>query len=1146
MMRIWKNKLQVREEFSWEEKKLAVQTAFIFGFQSERAKFPVASLEGDMEIPVKAAMEELLAPFQLLQEIPQDYVDATRNAKEIPAFDWRNKKGLESLFAVNGEFLLDENNDLLPDQLNFQIILPKEASSSILIAACNISFRFGMETTGFSGSLLAEEYQAGNAIIFRESEKCRVYIEDDDKGARVYVEGTGEEVEMLSSKICESFPNLSAFDTWIRRLQKMTDDFAMRELDGQLAYLEAIDKDDKEVEAYFSPEIEERIDEIQAFYPEVKFKNYKGNRIVYEKQYEISWEVDELRNILETQLYPNLKLGDFVEVHAAISEEAEIRESIRTEIEAELRKRNVEIVENQILCSYKQGFSWLEERVIPQMQECENLKRVVIAFRAFLPEGVTTWQDEDGVTPSYNNIGGDAKKWYDLPIRYLQELYPIIDVLTRELQIDKNDVEFVLYEGDEDITYEVIGEDITKKKVYRDTYKARCFERPYLNQYENMGKVHPATGYLQVKVNGALLWEHRIETDVEKIWDIYQAEVLPDCRAFMEDATNEHLTVQDQPFFAKLQMEVVASEPNYRLPSREDLFSTLDGLHEDMYFVGADYFKNYGMERFGEMLEEVGLILPIIEQGEGAPSFKVTLFDHEKFMPMICVDGEEISRVCREDISLSMKEIAFEDGKYHVKLQLDGVNTKVAKAYMHLLQENMILQEQDFGICQVLHIFCEDEEYTAELCKELQDKNAENESIESRNIENKNVENENTESRNTENKNVENENTENENTESKNLESKNTENKKTKHISDIDLMENKLISYEEYLHIIEELKCVSGIEVYQTATSYEGRKIYAIELQPVGEGYLSRTKRITNYPSEIINSRHHANEVSATNAAFILLKKLLTEPQFENLADKLNLVIVPMENVDGAALHYELQKKNPYWKFHVARFNAIGKEFYHEHFKADTKHTEAYGLTRLFETFLPDVMIDNHGVPTHEWEQQFSGYTSPSYKGFWLPRSLLYGYFWTVSDECYQSNYVVNKKLEDVIAQALMKQPEMQKLNQEWAWQFEKYAHAWLPKLFPANYYKEMINYWIPFKADQAHRYPSVRFPWITTVAYTSEVADETAQGDYLNLCARAHVAHDVATIHMLINARSIYENKAVITADTMKLAHTRLRPMIV
>ena len=140
-------------------------------------------------------------------------------------------------------------------------------------------------------------------------------------------------------------------------------------------------------------------------------------------------------------------------------------------------------------------------------------------------------------------------------------------------------------------------------------------------------------------------------------------------------------------------------------------------------------------------------------------------------------------------------------------------------------------------------------------------------------------------------------------------------------------------------------------------------------------------------PSEIINSRHHANEVSSTNSAFILLKEILTNEKYKDLSEKLNLVIVPMENVDGTAIHYELQKENPYWKFHVARFNAIGKEFYHEHFKEDTIHTEAMGLTRLWYRMLPDIVVDNHGVPSHEWEQQFSGYTSPSFKGFWLPNT---------------------------------------------------------------------------------------------------------------------------------------------------------------
>ena len=138
------------------------------------------------------------------------------------------------------------------------------------------------------------------------------------------------------------------------------------------------------------------------------------------------------------------------------------------------------------------------------------------------------------------------------------------------------------------------------------------------------------------------------------------------------------------------------------------------------------------------------------------------------------------------------------------------------------------------------------------------------------------------------------------------------------------------------------------------------------------------------------------------------------------------------------------------------------------------------------------------------------------------------------------------QNMEDVIADKIAEYPEMRELNREWSAQFEKYAHAWMPKLFPANYYKEMINYWIPFAADPNHRYPSIRFPWITTVAYTSEVADETAQGEYLNLCARAHVAHDEATIRMLMEAVHVMECHLEEQDGQILTSYIRQRPMIV
>ena len=49
-----------------------------------------------------------------------------------------------------------------------------------------------------------------------------------------------------------------------------------------------------------------------------------------------------------------------------------------------------------------------------------------------------------------------------------------------------------------------------------------------------------------------------------------------------------------------------------------------------------------------------------------------------------------------------------------------------------------------------------------------------------------------------------------------------------------------------------------------------------------------------------------------------------------------------------------------------------------------------------------------------------------------------------------------------------------------------------------------------------AHNYAAVRYPWVTSVSFVSEVSDETAQGDYLALCALAHYNHDIAILKML------------------------------
>ncbi|WP_429959663.1 M14 family metallopeptidase [Enterococcus sp. AZ196] len=1073
--------LKVDGQLSFFEQRETIQAALFAGFTSENATFPIASTEIGEEVPTKEALAAKLKKALTTSEQPADYHAASQYSEAVIDFEWREATGLEKLFST-GPFLADRDYDFLPDDLTVKMVLPEKCSGSFMVAACNVAFRLGMETTGITDWLLTEKYEGGPAILFREAAACQMVQEDE----LVIIEGTGKELEDFSAIVCEQFPKLSAFETWTSYLQKLVDSFLMKNLDGQLAYTASLSS--AKATAYVSPEINQRREEVEQAFPDTTFIDHRSMVKVYQQEFDLTWEVDEFLKLLSSA-YSEIKAGDQVEITGVLSENPLVREELTQKIQAELAARKAEGTV-ELVCAHKQGYSWINDILLPKLKS-QKIKKITIAFKPFLPAGVTEWTDESGATPTYNNVDGhDSDKWNDLPIRYLQELYPIQDNLMTAFDLSADQVEFVTYSGSEDLTYEVSVQ--TDREVKKWSYLASYSERPYLSAYPGMGKVHPPTGRVQVKVNGVRCLEETFATDVEKIWRAYQDEVLPECRAWIEE--QGELTQAQQPFFAQLQLEIAASEPDERLSSRNDLLSSLDALHEDLYFAGADYFKNYGMEVSGKMFEEPGLILPIIRQEIGRPRFKATLLKQVSKTAQIIADDQVVSHPTkRKDVHCTLQSISYQQQKLTAAIQVEGASAQVVEAYAKLFEQGLIAQEFDFCSFDQVVFQVENQRFIAESRP------------------------------------------------------KQPEIVQDLTIDQIDLFPDQVIGYEEYLAIIQQLKRVPQIAVYQIATSYLGREIYAIELLPraAASGYVSRTKRLTNYPSEIINARHHANEVSGTNGAFLLLKELLTNPKYEDMTDRLNLVIVPLENVDGAAIHYELQKETPEWKLHVARFNGVGKEFYHEYFNLETQHTEALGMTRLYERCVPDVMVDNHGVPTHEWEQPFSGYTSPSYKGFWLPRSLLYGYFWVPTDENYRSNIALNKRIEDVIADAIGAVPEMKRWNEEWAAQFEVYAHKWLPKLFPAEYYKEMINYWIGFAADPQHRYPSIRFPWLTSVAYTSEVADETAQGDYLRLCAEAHVVHDLATIDLLLAATALYQTSAVFTEEEITIGYTRLRPII-
>lgn len=1027
------------------EKIKAINLCSIIGFESTAIDLPITKIiDKENEIGEFDINSKDYSISMTDKNLKESKIEFGKNSCEI--------KDLSDLNNINKGLLLDTDNDFLPDYINSQIIIAKNCSDNEFIAACNVATTLGLNSLGCSSSIAFT-----NEDVNLENGKINIFIGD----------------KFLKEKLKNYKSNIA----FIKEEKALI-------IGGKEENILEVSKFFCENYEYFikpnEVSLEDFINELKDLF---KKEEKPTKEIIFEKEFDFEWEVDEVKHILNNQLINNLNCGDEVEIKVLVSEEKEIRDNLKEYIENQIQEKGAKLLKCSVLCSYKQGLSWIMEEVVPKIKDSINIDEIStidIKFKPFLPKGKTKWDDEDGSIPNIDASRTDnPDKFFDLPIRLVQELFPVDDLIQEELGISRDNISFDILE-EKDCSYELVVYNQSKDKLLSEIFEVKYSERPYLSEFEGIGKVHPNTGIVEVKINQEIAINETIKTDVEKIWDAYQDGILSECKAYILDKTKGNPTKEKQPFFNTLKLDILTSEPDYKLNVRQDIISVLSALHEDIYFAGLDFFKTLGLRTVNEVLDEPGLILPIINKRNGQGTYiKATL--------------EVLNTDNYGDLGLDL---------YINELYIK--NNEIDKVYVDIVGDNKAFN----------NIKQEINKFEGKISKENYAFNTlvirhDNQEIYINNT------------------------------------NKYEKVKKVIGIKDIDIPQDRVIGYEEYIEIINKLRNVDGINILRASRSYQGRDIYAIELvKKYKASLVSKNKLINNKPVFQINNRHHANEVSSTNSAFLLVEQMLLNEDYKKYLDKVNIVMIPFENVDGGYIHYELQKDNPEWQFHIARFNSVGKEFARDYFKEDSKYTESRALTKLWYKWLPDILVDNHGVPKHEWDQQFSGYTSPWFKGFWLPRALFYGYFWYLDDERYPGNKLISEALQDVVSDYINEDEEITKWNMDWQNRFEKYAHQWMPKLFPANYYKDLIYYWIPYQVNENAWHVSHRYPWITALDWTTEVSDETAQGDYLELCSKTHNLSDIATIDMMYNAKFERKREVIENEKEVLLKDIRIRPI--
>jgi hypothetical protein len=322
---------------------------------------------------------------------------------------------------------------------------------------------------------------------------------------------------------------------------------------------------------------------------------------------------------------------------------------------------------------------------------------------------------------------------------------------------------------------------------------------------------------------------------------------------------------------------------------------------------------------------------------------------------------------------------------------------------------------------------------------------------------------------------------------------------------------NRPLKAAEVSSWIERLASLECIGVWQVSHSLLRHPLWALEAVLKKRDSLTSLARMRLLkPTFLFNARHHANEVSSTNAALYMAWLLGTTPLGRDLLRHVNVAWIPLENPDGAATLEELLPYGKDHMLHAARYNALGVETYGDYFAEEPRFPEALAKTRLWRRWLPEVMVDHHGVPGHEWDQPFSGYAPLRFREFWIPRNFVYACIPFINEPNHPHHRTA-MDLSVLLQKAMSGMPEIVRQNRELALRYHRYARGPEPATFPDSKGEPMLV--LPLLGRTYHTNFAVRYPAVTRSEIILEVPDEGAYSRGLALCVEAHLKAEEALL---------------------------------
>jgi hypothetical protein len=883
-------------------------------------------------------------------------------------------------------------------------------------------------------------------------------------------------------------------------------------------------------------------------------------RSLVSEEFEIPSEVDEFWAKFRKLVVPAVKKRQIATVEARLSEPPQVRKEIERQARAELVKAGAdEKSAVTVLCAYKQGYSWIYDVIGPALAG-QAIDQIVIRFAEVGPPA--GWKQQGMFAPT----------------RWLLEIYPIDEILARELKVDLKKIRFEKMPIGS-AAYEVVATRADGATILDRTFEPKFVERPFFDRFPDYERVRVTTGWIKADVARRTVADERIETDPERFWDHFQSKTLPALYDHVMELGKGKPRAEDAPFFGELTVDLTLSEPDYRIPVDEEQISSMEALHEEIYFNTLHFFDVIGRFTRGAALAYPGRVIPIMHStADGKPGHaKISLTGFDRPRPSVVVDYVERNGT-KGSRELDVPKIAVDrpqalaatvregrdgidrlDLRVKVDTEKDDRDELIKRAAEERVDRTIISAEQvnaallnlrrlraaglyadalafhDLGSLRVTigweHESTPQTEIVTvldgpatpapfpDIRKLLPDGWVAPESRPAGAM--------------------------------PSAAGAMPSAAGSMPASEIVQWDTPIPPPEAY-EILAKMSTFKEATVYKVGESYLGRDIWAMDLMPpIEASHWSQAKATTLKPTIIYSARQHANEVSSTSHTLKLAELLLTDPLFRDKLKKVNVVFHPITNPDGAQLAYDLQKLTPHFMLHAGYLGSLGVDVTAAQWDADPLLPESGIRPKIWRTWLPDIFLNPHGYPSHEWVQLFSEYAAWvrtravetreywTMRGWWMP-----GFAW-LDDPRYPRHKDEQMKLLNMITEYAKAAPGTVALNERAYDRYRRYSFDFDQKNFKLDFTNGVLIYKSirGARADPRATDFMARQPNVTIWDGSTEAPDETARGDWMKLVATAGLQWDKAILDYLVQGHHEIERKIEPFEGGVSLSINRPRP---